>query len=382
MVLEQEQSLQLFFAGKRTDPFFAYTPYRSQIDVSAFYTTGGEKEFELGWDIPYIFNSQYRVRGECTFEIDPDHLFFGVNENTLNPLSYYPGNDSSKAIVNDAQFDDYSNNQVGSIANYNAYQQEEKSIGMTIERSWFEGKVRTLVGYEIDAFNTTTPLNNNSLLYQEAMQGLVTGYGVSRTGEAKFGLIYDTRDLEDDPSKGIFSELTFQCASTVLGSNFDYNRYYFHFNLYQPLFPAVFKKFVLAGRVAMGYTTGNAPFFEYLDQWGSEGDLDGLGGPSILRGYAESRFAAPVEAIGSLELRLRFWQVTFLEQNLGFYVIPFADAGGVWNSMNRVTSNLQNFRFSEGPGAQISWNEDTILRFDFGISPEGNQFYFGIGQIF
>src|ERR1700683_2321385 len=25
--------LQLFFAGKRTDPFFAYTPYRSQIDI-------------------------------------------------------------------------------------------------------------------------------------------------------------------------------------------------------------------------------------------------------------------------------------------------------------------------------------------------------------
>src|SRR5580704_12988348 len=52
--------LQLFFAGKRSDPFFAYTPYRSQLDVSAFYTTGGEKEFEFGWDIPYIFNSQYR----------------------------------------------------------------------------------------------------------------------------------------------------------------------------------------------------------------------------------------------------------------------------------------------------------------------------------
>jgi hypothetical protein len=43
---------------------------------------------------------------------------------------------------------------------------------------------------------------------------------------------------------------------------------------------------------------------------------------------------------------------------------------------------MQNFRFSEGPGAQISWNEDTILRFDYGFSPEGSQFYFSIGQIF
>lgn len=371
--------LQLFFAGKRSDPFFAYTPYRSQLDVSAFYTTKGEQEFELGWDIPYIFNSQYRFRGSCTYEIDPDHLFFGVNEKTLKPLSYYPGGDTSKTPITTNSFNDYSNNQV---ANYNAYQQQEKSIGMTLERSWFEGKVRTLIGYEFDEFVTTTPDDNNSLLQQQASERLITGFGTSRTGEAKFGLIYDTRDLEDDPSKGSFAEITYQLAATGLGSNFNYNRYYFHYNYYQPLFSSIFKKFVFAGRVGMGYTTGNAPFYEYLDQWGSEGDLDGLGGPSILRGYTESRFAAPVVALGSLELRYRFWQVSFLEQNLGFYAIPFFDAGGVWNSMNRVTSNLQNFRFSEGPGAQISWNEDTILRFDYGFCPEGNQFYFGIGQIF
>lgn len=373
--------LQLFFAGKRTDPFFAYTPYRSQIDISAFYTTGGEKEFEFGWDIPYIFNSQYRFRGSCTYEIDPDHLFFGVTENTLKPLSYYPGNDSSKAIVNNGSFNDYMDNQVGSIANYNAYQQEEKSIGMTIERSWFEGKVRTLVGYEIDGFNTITPLNNNSLLHEEAMEGLISGYGISRTGEVKLGLIYDTRDLEDDPSKGSFSELTYQYSSPDVGSNFNYSRIFFHYNYYQPLFPGTFKKFVFAGRVGMGYTIGNAPFYEYLDQWSSEGDVDGLGGPSTLRGYALARFAAPVMALANFELRYRFWQVSFLEQHLGFYAIPFFDAGGVWNSLNRI-SNLQNLRFSEGPGAQIAWNEDTILRFDFGICPEGNQFYFGIGQIF
>ncbi|HTB32835.1 MAG TPA: DUF5982 domain-containing protein [Bacteroidia bacterium] len=373
--------LQLFFTGKRTDPFFAYTPYRSQIDVSAFYTSGGEKEFEFGWDIPYIFNSQYRFRGNCTDETDPDHLFFGVTENTLKPLSYYPGNDSSKAIVNNASFDDYSNNQVGSIANYNAYQQEERSIGMTLERSWIEGKVRTLVGYELDWYNTTTPLDNNSLLHEEAMEGLVSGYGINRTGEAKFGLIYDTRDLEDDPSNGSFSELTYQYSAAGLGSNFNYSRIFFHYNYYQRLFPSIFKKLVFAGRIGLGYTAGNAPFYEYLDQWSSEGDIDGLGGPATLRGYALGRFVAPVMALGNLELRYRFWEVNFLEQHLGFYAIPFFDAGGVWNTLNRI-SNLQNMRYSGGPGAQISWNEDTILRFDFGICAEGNQFYFGIGQIF
>jgi hypothetical protein len=369
---------QLFFAGKRTDPFFEYTPYRAQIDLDAFYTTGGEKELELTWDIPYIFNSKWRVRGTCDFEIDPDHLFFGVTENTLKPLSYYPGSDTAKGLVSTNSFNDYTNNQV---ANYNAFQQVEKSVGMSVEHSWFQGKLRTLLGFEYAYYNTTTPLDNNSLLYQQYIQGLITGYGIGHTTHVQFGLIYDTRDLEDDPSKGSFAEITDEYSSTALGSGYNYNRTFIHYNIYQPLLTGVFKKLVFAARVGMGYTTGDAPFYEYLDNWTSQGDIDGLGGPMVLRGYAESRFAAPATALANVELRLRFWQVTFWEQHLGFYAIPFFDAGGVWNTLNRV-SNLQNLRFSEGPGAQIAWNEDTILRFDFGICPEGNQFYFGIGQIF
>jgi len=372
---------QFYIDGKRTDPFFAYTPYRAEIDLSAFYTTKSEREFDLVWDVPYIFDSQWRFRGACVYEIDPDHLFFGVTENSLKPLNYYPGNDSSKTPVNNASFNDYSNNQVGSIANYNAYQQQEKSLAMSLEHSWFEGKLRTLIGYEFDEFVTTTPLDNNSLLHEQAIEGLITGYGASRTGEAKIGVAYDTRDLEHDPSNGTFAEITNQVASTALGSNFNYDRVFIHYNYYHRLFPQIFKRVVFAGRVGLGYTTGNAPFYEYLDQWSSEGDVDGLGGPNTLRGYTESRFAAPVMFLANIELRCRFWETDILKQHLAFYVIPFLDAGGVWNSLNRIT-NLQNLRFSEGPGMQIAWDEDTILRFDYGISPEGGQFYFGIEQIF
>jgi hypothetical protein len=369
---------QFFFDGKRTDPFFAYTPYRAQIDLDGFYTTGGEKEFELTWDIPYIFNSQWRVRGTCVYEIDPDHLFFGVTENSLKPLSYYPNRDTAKGLITTNNFNNYTNNQV---ADYNTFQQEEKSIGISVEHSWFKGKFRTLLGFEYASYNTTTPLDNNSLLYQQAMEGLISGYGTGKTTHLQFGLIYDTRDLEDDPSSGSFAEITDEYSTTALGSGYNYNRTFIHYNYYRRLLKGIFKRLVFAGRVGMGYTTGAAPFYEYLDQWTSQGDIDGLGGPMVLRGYTESRFAAPAMALANFELRCRFWQVSFWEQNLAFYAIPFFDAGGVWNTLNRV-SNIQNMRFSEGPGAQISWNEDTILRFDYGFSPEGSQFYFSIGQIF
>jgi outer membrane protein assembly factor BamA len=370
---------QFFIDGKRSDPFFAYTPYRAEIDVSAFYTVKGEQEFELEWDIPYIFNTQWRLRGTCDYEIDPDYLYFGVTENTLKPLTYYPGNDSTKAPVTNSSFNNYINNQ---IANYNTFQQQERSAAISLEHSWFQGKVRTLVGYELAGYNTTTPLDNTSLLHEQAMAGLISGYGTSQTGELQVGLIYDTRDLEDDPSSGSFAELTNQYAAAALGSGFNYNRVFFHYNYYHKILPNAVKRLVFAARVGIGYTSGNAPFYEYLDQWTSQGDIDGLGGTQTLRGYAEDRFAAPVMALGNFEVRYRFAQLDFWEQHFALYAIPFFDAGGVWNTLNRVTSNLQNMRYSEGPGAQISWNEDTILRFDLGISPEGNQFYLSIGQIF
>jgi outer membrane protein assembly factor BamA len=373
--------LQLFYNGKRTDPFFAYTPYRSQIDLDAFYTTKSEREFELVWDIPYIFNSKWRLRGHVTYEVDPDYLFFGTTEKTLKPLSYYPGNDSTKGIVNNASFNDYSNNQVGSIANYNTFQQEEKSIDVTMERSWFQGKFRTLIGYEFASYLSSTPLNANSLLEQQAAAGLVTGFGASQTGLVQLGLIYDTRDLEDDPSKGSFAEITNEFSNAVFGSGFNYDRIFVHYNHYQRLLPSTFKKMVFAFRLGMGYTTSGAPFYEYLDQWTSEGDIDGLGGPQTLRGYTEDRFAAPVMALANVEMRCRFLQADFIEQHLSFYAVPFFDAGGVWDALYRI-GYLNNLRFSEGPALQITWNEDTVLRFNYGFSPEGSQFYFSIGQIF
>ena len=372
---------QLYFDGKRSDPFFAYTPYRSNINLAAFYTTKSEREFQLVWDVPYVFNTKWRLRGQCEYMINPNYLFFGITENTLKPLSYYPDNDSSKQIVNIATYDEYEKNQVGSIANYNTFQQEEESFNISMEHSWLESKLRTLIGYEIARDVISTPLDPNSLLHQQFVKGLVTGYGADFVTLLQLGLIYDTRDLEADPSSGSFAELTNELSTNILGSHRKFNRTFLHYNYYHKVLASVFKKFVFAGRLGMGYTTSTAPFYEFQDQWSSEGDINGLGGPQTLRGYVQSRFVGPVMALGNFELRCRFVQADILKQHLAFYVIPFFDIGGIWNSLNRITY-LQNFRFSEGPALQIAWNEDTILRFDYGFSNEGSQFYFGIGQIF
>src|SRR5690349_1602621 len=48
----------VFFNGKRSDPFFAYTAYKAKFDFVVFNTTKDQREFFLRLDVPYIFNTK------------------------------------------------------------------------------------------------------------------------------------------------------------------------------------------------------------------------------------------------------------------------------------------------------------------------------------
>lgn len=360
----------LFFNGKKNDPFFAYTPYRAALNVAVFITTRLEKEAKFGLDIPYIFNTKWRLRTEGSYEVNPNLLYFGITEQTLNPLP------------NNASYSDYEKSLTGNKAHYNTYTKTEAVLNISMERSFYEGRLRALIGYEIASINLSTPLNDStSLLHQDANTNKSIGFGKNRVALTQVGLIYDTRDLETDPSKGSFAELTNELSLIALGSQFNFNKTFFHYNIYQPVLPKIFKRLTFAGRIGMGYTQGNAPLYEYDDEWSSEGTIDGLGGGTTLRGYKQSRFVARVIQFTNLELRWRFAQAKILKQHLAYSAVPFFDAGGVWDNLSRL-NHLENLRCSEGLGLRVAWNVNTILRFDYALSQEDRQFFFSLKHAF
>jgi outer membrane protein assembly factor BamA len=370
----------VYFNGKRTDPFFAYTPYRARLDFVLFNTTRNQREFMLKLDVPYILNTKWRLRVEGGYEANPNLLYFGNTERSLHGLSYYPNNDSSGTAINNAQYSDYQSSLTGANKFYNNYFKKEAVLNISMERSFLEGKLRLLVGYEAAYVNITT-FNGNSLLRQEYNAGTITGLQKGIVEIMQAGLIYDTRDLETDPSNGIFAELTNETSLKAFRSLYDFNKTFAHFNFYNKLFPGAFKRLVFAGRVAFGYTALNAPFFEYQDEWSSEGSIEGLGGPNTLRGYKQSRFLGRAMNFNNIELRYRFAQCTLLKQHFAFNVVPFADFGGVWDNLSRI-GNFNNYRSSEGLGLRIAWNVNTILRFDYAISNEDRQFFFNLSHAF
>lgn len=370
----------IFFNGKKTDPFFAYTPYRACIDLVLFNTTRNQREFMLKLDVPYIFNTKWRLRLEGGYEENPNHLYFGNTEKSLQGLSYYPNNDSTRTIIHNATYNNYEKSLIGVNTYYNNYRKKEGVLNVSMERSYLDGKFRFLLGYEV-AYVNFTSFKGNSLIQNEFNAGLITGLKKGFVELMQVGFIYDTRDLETDPSSGIFAELTNETSLKALGSLYDFNKTFAHINFYKKLFPNTFKKLVLAGRFAFGYTALNSPFFEYQDEWSSEGSIEGLGGANTLRGFKQSRFLSRAMSFNNFELRYRFAQCNFLKQHFAFSAVPFVDAGSVWDDMSRV-SRFQNYRVSEGLGLRVAWNVNTILRFDYAISKEDKQFFFNLSHAF
>jgi len=371
----------LFFDGKKTDPFFAYTPYRAELNIAVFATTKSQQEIKLGLDIPYILNTKWRLRAEAAYEVNPNLLYFGTTEQSLKPLSYYPGNNPANPLVNNASYQAYEKNLTGNKFYYNTYTKKEAVLNVSMERSFYEGRLRALIGYEIASVGISSPLNDSSQVHKDADAHKIEGYGSNIVSFVQTGLIYDTRDLETDPTKGSFAELTNELSLVALGSQYNLNKTFFHYNLYVPVLPKIFKRLTFAGRVAMGYTAGNAPFYEYQDEWSSEGSIEGLGGGNTLRGYKQSRFLGRVMQFTNLEFRGRFAQCKFLKQTFAFSAVPFFDMGGVWDSFSRL-NHTENFRYSEGLGLRIAWNVNTILRFDYAVSKEDRQFFFSLGHAF
>ena len=67
----------------------------------------GKQEFFIKLDVPYIFNTKWRLRVEGGYEANPNLLFFGLTpQETLQGLKYYNGTDT----VRNVRYSDYEKN--------------------------------------------------------------------------------------------------------------------------------------------------------------------------------------------------------------------------------------------------------------------------------
>ena len=144
------------------------------------------------------------------------------------------------------------------------------------------------------------------------------------------GLMYDSRNIENNPTKGIWAEAHVIAAPKWLGTTDPHYKYCITMRQYVPIVP---EKLTFAYRAAYQGTFGsNAPWYAmpFYTNMGPKADNDGFGGYRTVRGLMLNRVQGQDVGFYNAELRWRFIDFKLWKQNIAFAVSGFTDGAHVF----------------------------------------------------
>jgi hypothetical protein len=188
---------------KRTNPFFAYTPYLAKLKANAAYYTSNAREIILSLDVPYYKGTRWRFKIDFKAQQNPANLYFGSSESTLGelrlPSTPYGGQTFSTYSSFDRARKTLRPGGIGEAsfvtdALSNRFRETEYMLNLKADYALGKkGVWRIMGGYEIQhlSYKTfegteaeaidpvtgqeTTAPNGTSLLRRDFEQGLVSG---------------------------------------------------------------------------------------------------------------------------------------------------------------------------------------------------------------
>ena len=388
----------LFFNGTHDDPFFAYAPYQARLGLTLKTSTGDSQEYKAKLDMPYVLATPWSLQVDALYGKNPNNLYFGLTEDTLQDL---PGGSYNAYAQSLATLRPGTAGEATEVADVlkHRFLEREWMLNLKGERAIFGGNWRVLMGYEIQNLSYQTfentlvqakdpstgeqkeVPNGQSLLSEDAAAGKIFGVDGGLVSILQSSLIYDTRDFEPDPTRGMVAELSNEFSAPWIGSEFFFDKILLQFKHYHQLWPAVLPRTILASRLGYGTILGDqAPFFEYQDQWSPDGSVKGLGGSQTLRGYKANRLLGRTVAYGNLELRHQLGEAEFWDQHFSLGIVPFVDIGTIGDQIFQI--NLGGLRASAGLGLRLGWNLSTIITMDYAFSNEDQQFFLNFNNSF
>lgn len=216
---------------------------------------------------------------------------------------------------------------------------------------------------DIDGLNEGK--DEGDLLSHNSLYGNYLEWGMIQDDQAnggnhtilKGGLIYDTRDNEPNPFKGIWSEMQLHYAPAFLSNtDYSYARIVLTHRQYFTLIPDVMN---LAYRVSyQGKIAGEMPFYmlPFMFQSAPKLTRDGVGGSKTVRGVRRNRIVGDGFVFGNLELRGKILRTNILNQNFYIALSAFADAGMVTQKYDFNSAGL--------PGSLPDYLPDEIIDLD------------------
>jgi len=361
-----------------------YPDYRYTTRLTWTRTTKGSGENIIFFDSKYLLPADIRITAEAAYLTEQALPFYGYNGENDPALEDEDDDDNYRSRV------------------YYRHERNITKLTADFQKSFFMPNLRGILGFayyntEVAAVDTAKlndgKDNEDRLPVEATLYDEYVNDGTIEADEAiggntnylKFGLVYDSRDNEPNPMKGIWTEALVTVVPSGLGNDFSYTLLTATHRQYLTIIPED-----LSLAVRLGYQSvlsGDIPFFMLPHYQSSFRATEGLGGSKSLRGILKNRLVGESIGFGNLELRWKFLRTKLLGQNLYLALNGFVDAGKVLEEYSWYDPDIeQSLHVSYGGGFRLALNENFIVAVDFGLAADeldGNSgLYIGLGYLF
>ncbi len=331
------------------------TPYRWALEPSLYFTTHGRASVSVFYDAPHQFGDRVRVAVRGGLDRDCCQPYYGLGNGSL----YDPALASRLPLPS-----------------YYTYQRNRLSMALDVQ--WVVvPHVRLLTGVAVSR-NTAAARDSNTLFARDRSSGTLPARDDRSTSLGpKLGLVYDTRDLERDPRRGLWLE-AMAWQGVVLRGGDGFTRLTTTLRGYASPSPWL----TFAARVFGEQVRGAIPLSLLTDLGSSFQDFTGIGGAESVRGVLRQRFLGRTRTLSNLEVRWRGPGFRWFDAPWQLGAVGFVDLGRVWDDMGQG-DGAAGLHWGKGVGLRLAWGPSFIIGADFGHGAEaGLQTYLRLGHMF
>lgn len=360
-------------------------PFKYQLSVQIFMTTRNAMYHEIHFDAPKFKNSGWRIDGSLKLDRVLFSNYYGLGNSAI--VNYPTDADLGEGVPatcadGDAACEAERQERISRLYKYyTSFDKWEPKFILNL-RGDLNGPFKLFSGLIakytfINPHNADTIKQYADITVDPTWSSYLIDNNYDELGDkggfvgyVQGGLIADTRDADASPGKGIFSEASLRLgtfASADPAEAGTYTPVFAGLNVTTRHYLTILPYTVFASRVMADMVFGDAPFFE-LNQVGGSRDYSAIGGSTSARGITSNRFTGRIKLNFSPELR--FTPVEFYiagSQKINLGLVAFSDMGRVWQDF-APEGNFLDFHVSAGGGLRIAWNDNFLIRADYGKS--------------
>ncbi len=294
-----------------------YPRYDYKMNVEASRNTGGSSVLRFYADFPYLIKNT-KLFVDVSYFNAKKYEFFGYNGYESNPDWI------ADEAIDGSHYNNISRSQFRFISSIQRPLFGVKDLYYSAGLAYYNTKTKSY-----DSGETLIPVTTLYDRYNEA--GLIKDNEADggNTMQVRAGLVYDSRDHNSVPSKGIYAEGTLAASPDIIDKD-GYSNLCLTM-LWRQYLPVYKDKLTFAYRLgSQNLLAGETPWYMINNlntMFFNKMYTEGLGGSNTVRGVDRNRIIGEGFAFGNVEMRWNFLSFQFINQNWMLGVNPFFDAG-------------------------------------------------------